>query len=416
MPARYAPLSAQDADSELDAAFGGDDEDTPLVQSYDPPAHVPGAYDFEREYDYPPPGSPPRSAFPSALALPNDIGNSNGRLPTEPVVPPVPRASFFRRAVGAILPTHYTRLPGSDPSAGPAGVRGGGIENDGVFANVMAKPQRARTVRTEDGEVHMVPEDNQKEPPPSYAAAQADSVPPYWETTVHAPGMDLGSDMIIDDLPSGSVWVFFVNMFISFFFQFVGFLLTFLLHTSHAAKYGSRAGLGLTLIQYGFYSRGSSGTVGDGETDETPDWPAITPNAVPTEAASSADVPQSDGGDMTLGGVSSRDWISFLLMTIGWFLLLSSFIGFWRIKRWESSIRASSAPITPEDIERDAAVRRNIENVFGFSFGEEEQSPRRAASTAPVRRDENGNIVVIPTQELLEEARLARDLRAAGLL
>jgi hypothetical protein len=33
-----------------------------------------------------------------------------------------------------------------------------------------------------------------------------------------------------------------------------------------------------------------------------------------------------------------------------------------------------------------------------------------------VRRDENGTIVVIPTQELLEEARLARDLRAAGLL
>ncbi|KAJ7202498.1 hypothetical protein B0H12DRAFT_515399, partial [Mycena haematopus] len=218
MPARYAPLSssAQDADSELEDAFGGDDEDTPLSPPHDLPAHVPGAYDFEREYDYPPPGTPPRSAFPSAFAFPNDIGNSNGRLPTEPVVPPVPRSSFFRRAVGAILPTHYTRLPGSDPSAVPVGVHGGGIENDGVFANVMAKPQRARTVRTDDGEVHMVPEDNQKEPPPSYAAAQADSVPPYWETTVHAPGMDLGSDMIIDDLPSGSVWVFLVNMFISF--------------------------------------------------------------------------------------------------------------------------------------------------------------------------------------------------------
>ncbi|KAF7330393.1 Metal homeostatis protein BSD2 [Mycena venus] len=364
MSVHYTPLpsrSAQDADSELDDAFGDDEdtEDTPLnphSQQVEVPVHVPGAYDFEREYDCPPPGSPPR---PSALALPNNFGNSNGRLPTEPVIPPAPRSSFFRRAVGAILPTHYTRLPGSDPTASVAGVRGGGIENDGVFANVMAKPQRARTMRTEDGEIHMVPEDNQKEPPPSYAAAQADSVPPYWETTVHAPGMDLGSDMIIDDLPSGSVWVFLVNMFISFFFQFVGFLLTFLLHTSHAAKYGSRAGLGLTLIQYGFYSRA--------------------------------------------GGVGE-----------GWFLLLSSFIGFWRIKRWESSIRASSTPITAEDIERDAAVRRNIENVFGFSFGDEERGDRR--QPVPVRRDENGTVVVIPTQELLEEARLARDLRAAGLL
>ncbi|KAK7032949.1 metal homeostatis protein BSD2 [Favolaschia claudopus] len=423
MAHRYAliPDRAQAAGSdELDDAFGSDDEDTttntqPVVHV--PHIHVPGAYDFEREYQYTvPPGSPPRSAFPSALALPNDFGNSNGRLPTEPVVPPVTTPSFFRRAVGAILPTHYTRLPGSDPStsASFASVRGGGIENDGVFANVMAKPQRAQTVRTEDGQVHMVPEDNQKEAPPSYAAAQADSVPPYWDTTVHAPGMNLGSDMIIDDLPSGSIWVFFVNMFISFFFQFVGFLLTFLLHTSHAAKYGSRAGLGLTLVQYGFYSR--SGGVNEGGADEPPEWPALTPNSVPdqADASSSPEVPRPDA-DISVGGVSSRDWLSFLLMTIGWFLLLSSFIGFWRIKRWESSIRASSTPITAEDVQRDAAIRRNIENVFGFSFGEEQRNDPRQP-TLPVHTDENGSIVIIPTQELLEEARLARDLRAAGLL
>jgi len=324
------------------------------------------------------------------------------------VIPSAPRSSFFRRAVGAILPTHYARLPGSDPAA--SGVRGGGIENDGVFANVTAKPQRARTMRTEDGSTYFVPEEeNLKEPPPSYASAQAEeSVPPYWETTVHAPGMD-GSDMIIDDLPSGSVWVFLVNMFISFFFQFVGFLLTYLLHTSHAAKYGSRAGLGLTLIQYGFYSR--AGVASDGETDEVPEWPGLTPNAVAssTESAPNSEAPIPND-DMTLGGVSTRDWLSFIFMTVGWFLLLSSFIGFWRIKRWESSIRASSAPVTPEDIERDLAVRRNLESVFGFSFGDERE--RRQ----PVRRDENGAVVAIPTQELLEEARLARDLRAAGLL
>ena len=37
--------------------------------------------------------------------------------------------------------------------------------------------------------------------------------------------------------------------------QMVGFLLTYLLHTSHAARNGSRAGLGVTLIQYAFYLR-----------------------------------------------------------------------------------------------------------------------------------------------------------------
>ena len=35
-------------------------------------------------------------------------------------------------------------------------------------------------------------------------------------------------------------------------FQFVGFILCYLLHTSHAAKQGSRAGLGINLIMYGW--------------------------------------------------------------------------------------------------------------------------------------------------------------------
>jgi len=49
--------------------------------------------------------------------------------------------------------------------------------------------------------------------------------------------------------PAGSVFISLPTSH-SFFFPFVGFILTYLLHTSHAAKYGSRAGLGLTLIQY----------------------------------------------------------------------------------------------------------------------------------------------------------------------
>ena len=75
---------------------------------------VPGGYNFERDYDsfdYPLPGSPPS---PSALALPNDIGNSNGLLPTPPVriVQPVPRRSrVWWRTVDVLLPQHYLRRP-----------------------------------------------------------------------------------------------------------------------------------------------------------------------------------------------------------------------------------------------------------------------------------------------------------------
>lgn len=185
MPARYAPVpnprSAPDYERELDDAFESDNEEdhtesTPLTHSNNNNIHSegvvsantspPGAYDFERDYDYPPPGSPPG---PSALALPNSHGNSNGQMPGSPIRTAFPQPSFFRRVVGSVLPTHYSRVPTHR-------TRGGGIENDGVFANVMAKPQRATVVHTEDGDIHMVPEDIQKEAPPVSA---------HWFFTLH---------------------------------------------------------------------------------------------------------------------------------------------------------------------------------------------------------------------------------------
>lgn len=168
--------------AEMDDAFESDDdeqhESTPLTRSHPHTTaanstvipNAPGMYDFERDYDYPPPGSPPP---PSALALPNSYGNSNGSLPSPTSVQKyvsnlrVKGPSFFRRAVGAILPTHYTRIPTEDAPARTA-ARGGGMENDGVFANVMAKPAPPRTVTVqgENGEIHVMPEETQKDVPP----------------------------------------------------------------------------------------------------------------------------------------------------------------------------------------------------------------------------------------------------------
>ncbi|KAF8199605.1 metal homeostatis protein bsd2 [Pholiota molesta] len=427
MSARYAPLpnprSAQDADREMEEAFDlehdmeedndahGAHESTPLTR---PTPHSPkpappaaaadsslqmetsaipsGTYDFEREYDFPPPGSPPP---PTSQALPNDYGNSNGFLPTAPVAIPKPRRSLFQRVAGAILPTHYQRLPTENHSTRPTG---GGIENDGVFANVTAKPQPVRTVRAANGEVHIVPEDNQKESPPSYLEAQADAVPAYWETTIHAPaGLD-GSQLIIDDLPTGSFLVFCLNIFVSFFFQFVGFLLTYLLHTSHAAKFGSRAGLGLTLIQYGFYSRAFA-------SEEQGDDAA----AVPTDAAWGKRTAGPSATIQTQMTPSSRDWLSFLFMTVGWFLLLSSVIGYWRVKRWESSIRAPAAPSTPtpQQLDRDVAVRRNLDHIFGYGYEEDHQEPE-----VQFQRTSTGELISADSPD----ARIASSLRAAGLI
>jgi len=122
--------------------------------------------------------------------------------------------------------------------------------------------------------------------------------------------MDTDAGMIVGDLPSGSIFSFVSNLFISSFFQFIGFLLTYLMHTTHAAKFGSRAGLGLTLIQYGFYSRATKGNIlslpeGDGAIDDP---------SLPTQPSYSAPMPQDDNVALSM---PSRDWISFLLMTVG---------------------------------------------------------------------------------------------------
>jgi hypothetical protein len=223
--------------------------------------------------------------------------------------------------------------------------------------------------------------------------------------------MENGGEFMIDDLPTGSFWVFLSNAFISCFFQFVGFLLTYLLATSHAGRFGAKAGLGLTLIQFGFASREANNSDGDNSGESQGDW-ASMPGPSPTGLPSMTDTNIAPSPDDNSLPISSRDWLSFLFMTLGWFLLLSSIIGYWRVKRWESSVRAPPQPTTPEDIERDIAIRRNIENVFGISFAEDEDERSRQHYV----RDGNGTLVVIPSNEALEEARLTRDLRAAGLL
>jgi hypothetical protein len=128
------------------------------------PLHVeataPNVYDFERnfDYDYPPPGSPPTH---SAFAFPNNYGNSNGHLPTSPVLR-VPPQSIFRRTFSALLPQSYQRVLSGDDGR----PRGGGTDNDGVFANVTAKPTPPVSLQTDHGDVYVVPEETQQEAPP----------------------------------------------------------------------------------------------------------------------------------------------------------------------------------------------------------------------------------------------------------
>ena len=164
---------------------------------------------------------------------------------------------------------------------------------------------------------------------------------------------------------------------ISMSFQLVGFLLTYLLHTTHAAKNGSKAGLGITLVQYGFYMKGSS------ESPATPVDPAVDPafgqpvnpnshdfdpSSISNEAASAAaaaaaaaasqDASSSSTG---LGSILSSDWFAYVLMIVGWFILIRAVSDFFKARRHEQLVlqspdRGLNVPIVAEGERSETAV------------------------------------------------------------
>jgi hypothetical protein len=126
---------------------------------------------------------------------------------------------------------------------------------------------------------------------------------------------------------------------ISMSFQLVGFLLTYLLHTTHAAKNGSRAGLGLTLVQYGFYMKGGgdgSGSDGDGSDQYVPPPDPNSHSFDPNSVGESG-----SGGNGAMSGITTSEWISYVLMIVGWFILIRSVSDFLRARRHEQLVLQS---------------------------------------------------------------------------
>ncbi|KAG0168359.1 hypothetical protein DFQ28_006694 [Apophysomyces sp. BC1034] len=174
------------------------------------------------------------------------------------------------------------------------------VTNDGVFSNMSAKPES----------------DSAKpdETPPAYEEAAADSTPPYWQTTIIAPA-GMGDIILVEGLPVGHLFNFFWNLLVSASFQFVGFMLTYLLHTTHAAKHGSRAGLGVSLVQYGFYIR-SRGALEDRYYDDE------------------SQPPQNDEAN------ANANIVAYFLMMLGWFIIIRAVADYIRAKRMERIIAA----------------------------------------------------------------------------
>ncbi|KAF2481552.1 hypothetical protein BDY17DRAFT_301521 [Neohortaea acidophila] len=226
-----------------------------------------------------------------------------------------------------------TEIPIFTPT-GPGG-RSNAAANDGVWANLNAKPRAGEDL---------------EEKPPTYEQAAADATPPYWETTVLSPYGTSSNpdDVFVDGLLVGSLFSFIWNALISMSFQLIGFLLTYLLHTTHAAKHGSRAGLGITLVQYGFQMRyavgggqspmdgvvpGSGGAPVDGVPSD-PNKHDFDSGKVGTGG------PEAGNGGM-FNAMSTTDWLSYVLMIVGWFILIRAVSDFLRARRQEALVRSS---------------------------------------------------------------------------
>ncbi|KAL8717051.1 MAG: hypothetical protein Q9225_005670 [Loekoesia sp. 1 TL-2023] len=301
----------------------------------------------------------------------HDGGDDRQRLMRGNTIPPPTENQTTTVSDGARpvpIQRTVTEFPGVTPVV-PGRTRGMpystfASSNDGVFANLNAKPERG--------------EKQEEEKPPSYEAAAADATPPYWETTtILAPGLSSPDEVYVDGLPVGSLFSFIWNGMISMSFQIVGFLLTYLLHTTHAAKNGSRAGLGITLIQYGFYMRGSSSTEkpqpsNPGEGFAQPSDPNsidFDPNAVGDSAAAAAAAAMAasnqnaatSSAQSTFSSIASSEWLAYMLMIVGWFILIRAVSDFFKARRHEQLVlrspdRGLNVPVVAEGERAETVV------------------------------------------------------------
>lgn len=123
--------------------------------------------------------------------------------------------------------------------------------------------------RIDDGELE--PSDK----PPSYEDAHNDSVPSYWDLSPE--GSLYYDEICVNGLPAGSAINFVWNCVVSAAFQFFGFLLSYILHTSHAAKEGSRCGLGITFIALGLRTMPNNVSNKVGKGKEIPRYQSPNP-------------------------------------------------------------------------------------------------------------------------------------------
>lgn len=209
-----------------------------------------------------------------------------------------------------------------------------GQGTDGVFRNLMAKPDTEESLMA--NEQH----------PPTYEEAAADAAPEYWESTVISPMYE--DEVFVEGLPVGNIANFVWNGLVTVAFQFVGFVLCYLLHTSHAAKHGSRVGLGISIIIYAYGIIPSN----FGHSDKIPDkYRPDDPNSIDVTKSSSvtgnldtynSGLPEIEEADLA----TPAPYFAYALIALGLILVLKAFVDYYRVKTIEKAILAPTTEAT----------------------------------------------------------------------
>ncbi|KAI5952988.1 hypothetical protein KGF57_004084 [Candida theae] len=289
--------------------------------------------------------SPSPSSSSSSIPNPNDLESQ-----TPPRLTPKQR---IIRVLNHLLPVKqtYERLNNGLQTGRMQANRPGrfiGQGTDGVFQNLMAKPDTASTLQQQHRELH----------PPTYDEASQDNSPEYWESTMISPMFD--DEVFVQGLPVGNIANFIWNALVTVAFQFVGFILCYLLHTSHAAKQGSRLGLGINLVMYGWdILPAFVGSAKDPpkkiQVDNPNDYEieksAKISGKIDSYIASGFFVQSSDTSGTNPDGVadglengsSSTPYVAYGLISFGLFIIIKSIVDLYKVKRLERSILSPSA-------------------------------------------------------------------------
>jgi len=210
------------------------------------------------------------------------------------------------------------RRPSSTPSVSSNIATGAGY--DGVFATMAAKPLLPSEKKEQANE------EDTNESPPEYEEVVNDAAPPYFDTTIIT-ALD-NDEVLVEGLPVGSPITFFTTMLVSMSFQFVGFLLTYLLSITWAGRRGSVAGFGITMLHYGLHLRSQL------DRFISPPMPGSPPLPIDNDL----NFPSGVTPEEETALVARTEWLAYFLMLIGWLMVVRSCADYIRIRRMRELI------------------------------------------------------------------------------